>query len=413
MNSRRISEDEILQNLANLPQITFEVTDACNLACKYCGYGELYDWYDKRTNSYLTFLQVKKIIDYIVDLWSEYPNESINPVTFFSFYGGEPLLNMQFIKETVAYVESLQLPKNIFFSMTTNGLLLDQAMDYLKAKNFRLLISLDGNKYANGYRVDRQGKESFDRVIHNIELLRNTYPSYYTQNVRFNAVLHSRNNVNDIRKFYKEILDKENIMISELNTAGIRHSRKKLFEQIYRNKMKDLLSSENRIDLSDDLADNPANHQLLAFLQKYSGNIFDNYIDLFMDPKEKQYTPTGTCIPFSRKMFITVNGKILPCERINHQFSYGMVDEHGLDFDISQIVKQFNHYLDQMQPQCTACYNKESCAVCLYNMLQDGKLHCDKFLCKNDYQQLVSSSFFYLTQHPHLYKKLMTEVIEA
>lgn len=39
--------------LANLKQLTFEVTDSCNLRCKYCGYGELYDDYDKRENKML------------------------------------------------------------------------------------------------------------------------------------------------------------------------------------------------------------------------------------------------------------------------------------------------------------------------------------------------------------------------
>lgn len=38
----------IERNLVNLPQLTFEVTDACNLNCKYCGYGDFYEGYDTR-----------------------------------------------------------------------------------------------------------------------------------------------------------------------------------------------------------------------------------------------------------------------------------------------------------------------------------------------------------------------------
>lgn len=41
MNNRRICEKEIMLNL-NLRQLTFEVTDDCNLCCKYCGYGDMY-----------------------------------------------------------------------------------------------------------------------------------------------------------------------------------------------------------------------------------------------------------------------------------------------------------------------------------------------------------------------------------
>lgn len=53
LNDRRITRDEVLSSLVNLRQLTFEVTDACNLQCKYCGYGDLYFGYDKRETKFL------------------------------------------------------------------------------------------------------------------------------------------------------------------------------------------------------------------------------------------------------------------------------------------------------------------------------------------------------------------------
>lgn len=50
MNKRYLTPAQFYYSLANLRQITFEVTDACNLKCKYCGYGEFYDDYDRRSN---------------------------------------------------------------------------------------------------------------------------------------------------------------------------------------------------------------------------------------------------------------------------------------------------------------------------------------------------------------------------
>jgi uncharacterized protein len=47
-----ITSEHIISALANLPQITFEITDACNLKCKYCGYGEFYDDYDNREDKW-------------------------------------------------------------------------------------------------------------------------------------------------------------------------------------------------------------------------------------------------------------------------------------------------------------------------------------------------------------------------
>ena len=45
-----IKANDNFHNLRNLPQLVFEVTDACNLRCKYCGYGNIYEGYDKREN---------------------------------------------------------------------------------------------------------------------------------------------------------------------------------------------------------------------------------------------------------------------------------------------------------------------------------------------------------------------------
>lgn len=49
-----ITSEKVTNLIANLPQLVFEVTDACNLKCKYCAYGELYNDYDKRENKKLS-----------------------------------------------------------------------------------------------------------------------------------------------------------------------------------------------------------------------------------------------------------------------------------------------------------------------------------------------------------------------
>lgn len=66
LNDRRITRDEVLSSLVNLRQLTFEVTDACNLQCKYCGYGDLYFGYDKRETKFLAFEQGRILLDYLV-----------------------------------------------------------------------------------------------------------------------------------------------------------------------------------------------------------------------------------------------------------------------------------------------------------------------------------------------------------
>ena len=112
MNFRRIDADEVKNNIVNLKQITFEVTDACNLQCQYCGYGDLYFGYDKSELKYMTFDQAKLILDYLVNIWENNNTASLNQKTYISFYGGEPLLNMKLIKSVIDYVEQIRVSRN-------------------------------------------------------------------------------------------------------------------------------------------------------------------------------------------------------------------------------------------------------------------------------------------------------------
>ena len=65
----KISKNVVLNNLINLKQLVFEVTDGCNLHCKYCAYAELYEGYDLRQNKNMPFHKAKLIMDYLQELW--------------------------------------------------------------------------------------------------------------------------------------------------------------------------------------------------------------------------------------------------------------------------------------------------------------------------------------------------------
>lgn len=67
----RIDTTGIRMNLVNLKQLVFEVTDGCNLQCKYCGYGELYEGYDDRKSQKLSFTKARLILNYLARLWTK------------------------------------------------------------------------------------------------------------------------------------------------------------------------------------------------------------------------------------------------------------------------------------------------------------------------------------------------------
>jgi putative dehydrogenase len=121
-----ITSEDVKRSLSNSPQLTFEITDACNLRCEYCGYGKSYSDYDERKSTRLSPQRAKVLLDYLSSLWRSELNVSHNQNVYISFYGGEPLMNVPFIKEIISYVEELDCPSRSFtFDMVTNGILLD------------------------------------------------------------------------------------------------------------------------------------------------------------------------------------------------------------------------------------------------------------------------------------------------
>jgi uncharacterized protein len=97
----RINGNSVRKQLVNVPQIVFEVTDACNLKCEYCSFGDLYGDYDPRRNRMMKYEDIIPFLQFITDLWQKNSSLSFNKVTTISFYGGEPLLNIKLIEKIV------------------------------------------------------------------------------------------------------------------------------------------------------------------------------------------------------------------------------------------------------------------------------------------------------------------------
>ncbi|MEG1510810.1 MAG: radical SAM peptide maturase [Bacteroidales bacterium] len=413
MRTRRITAEDIKHSLVNISQITFEVTDACNLKCKYCGYGDLYFGYDKREDKFLDYSYVKVLLDYFSHLWNNNKADSARPTTYISFYGGEPLLNMKLIEQVVKYIEKLEVNRKFIFSMTTNAMLLDKCMEYLVSKDFKLLISLDGDETAHSYRVTHNGKNSFDKVFSNVKKLQKKHPSYFAKHVNFNAVLHNRSSVDSVHHFIKNEFGKLPT-IAELNNSGIRPEKIEEFNRTYQNKHDSLLETENYEKISEEMfISEPNTNDLLRYLHSYSGNVFGNYNDLFIDKHSINIIPTGTCSPFSKKIFVTVNGKILQCEKIDHDFSLGNITENEVMLDLERIALDFNTLLDKLQPQCNVCYRAQSCTQCLFYIedIRDSISKCNGFMGKREFILYSSHCLRHLAKKPNLYKKLMQDVV--
>jgi uncharacterized protein len=357
-----ISGKLIENNLKYLKSLVFEVTDQCNLNCKYCGLSELYTGYDERKGKMFSFKMAKLIIDYLLELWKKnYSQGCVFPVSI-GFYGGEPLLNTPFIKKVIEYLEhSGNVGKRFSYSMTTNAVLLDKHMDYLADKKFRLLISLDGDETAQSYRIDRSGNNSFSKVFKNVKLLQQKYPDYFKKLVNFNSVLHNRNNVEPIYEFFKTNFDKIP-QISPLNTLGIRKNKIEEFKQMYQNTYESFSKASDCESLESEMFSAfPKTYSLIKYVYNRSGNVFMKYNDLFMEHANMSFIPTATCTPFMKKMFITTNGKILQCERIDHDFELGHIQDDRVELDFDYIAAGESWVRVRNQKPCVDCIYQWLC----------------------------------------------------
>lgn len=410
--SGEIKPEDIRFTLANFRQLTFEVTDACNLRCEYCGYGKFYKNYDKRENKNLSINKAKKLIDYLLDFWNSDMNVSKEQNIYIGFYGGEPLLNMRVLREIVEYINNLDVKNNKFsFNITTNGVLLDKNMDFLAKHDFSTLISFDGDESNNGYRVFKDNTNSFKKVYDNVVLLREKHPKYFEKSVNFNAVLHNKNSVSEIHGFIKKHFNKLP-SIGEINTNGIDESLKDEFWQTYKNTYESLYQAEDYRFLEKDMFIKlPTVQSIGTFLLRHNEHIYSDYNELLFKKNTGKIIPTGTCLPFSKKIFVTVNGKLLPCERIGQDNFLGYVDEDDVKLDFENIAEKYNNYYKRIRNLCKKCYRNKNCSQCIFNLdLNKEPLTCEGFMNINNYKGYIRQHIEAIEESPKYYSKIMTEV---
>ena len=140
--------------------LCLHIAHDCNLACRYCFAGEG-EYHGDRS---LMSLEVgKKAIDFLVANSGSRRNLEVD------FFGGEPLMNFDVVKEIVAYGRSLEKEhnKNFRFTLTTNGVLLsDEVMEFANKEMSNVVLSVDGRpEIHNMMRPTPNGKASYDIIM--------------------------------------------------------------------------------------------------------------------------------------------------------------------------------------------------------------------------------------------------------
>lgn len=174
--------DEILDN--EIQNVTLEVTEKCNLRCKYCIYNESHPEYRAFGHKNMDWEVAKKAVDFL-KAHSQNSDER-----HIGFYGGEPLINYDLIKKTTDYANKLF--DKMIYSMTTNATLMNEEIaDYIMKNKFNIIVSLDGYKELhNKNRLFVSGEGSFENTIRGLKILLKSAEKYNNkESITLNMVI--------------------------------------------------------------------------------------------------------------------------------------------------------------------------------------------------------------------------------
>lgn len=334
-----------------------KITHGCNMKCRYC-----YDRHSKLSN-----LMSINMLDNIMKWIGEFCENSGIQKAKFVWHGGEPLLAGIEFFELIPELQQKHLKDMIIENgIQTNGTLItEDLIDFFKANNFKISISLDGFREINDkYRVFKDENGSFDLVLKNIELLKKNNMA-----VGISSVVHCQNYnfLMDNYKFFKEhnlnynlVFDfNSNYSISYLN--GMREELCKLF--LY------WCKDSNPLKI----------------------RFFINILESFLTGFNNECTFSKFCCTGDELIVIDNNGDLYPCSTYVEKEEYKFGSIYNLS-DINMIKKTdaYNRIVEDKAK------TEKKCKVCkYYNLCFGGCPTRYQENCYKDYYCEVWKSLFH------------------
>lgn len=332
------SRDIYIDSIANMKDrgavvkaLCLHMAHDCNLRCAYC----FADDGSYKGKSELMSLEVgKRAIDFLLKNSASRKNLEID------FFGGEPLLNFEVIKELVAYGRQKEKPlnKNIRFTITTNGVLLDKdIIEYVQKNMHNVVLSLDGKKSTNDIMRKTKTKESaYDVIVPKYkEFLETGFDKYY---VRGTFTRENLNFCDDVMHLYE--LGFKNISVEPVVAAkelsySIKEEDVKIIEKEYEKLATTMLQTKADFDF------------------------FHFMIDLEGGPcATKRMVGCGAGTEY---LAITPIGDIFPCHQFvgNDKFKLGTLESGITNKSIMEEFKNINIYTKEA---CKECWGRFYCS---------------------------------------------------
>lgn len=370
---RKISE--FTKNAGVVKALCLHICHDCNLRCEYCfASGGTYN----TARDYMSAETAKAAIDFLISSSGNIRNLEVD------FFGGEPLMNLGVVKETVEYAKSraAEAGKRFSFTMTTNCLLLNKAnAEWLNAEMDNVVLSIDGRESVhNGVRKSVSGKDCFGVILDNAVAFRKIRgdKKYYVR-----GTYTAKN-----KDFCSDIL--------ALNDRG--------FDQISVEPV--VLPEDHPLALKmSDLEELEAEYDKLAeayIERRKTGkwfNFFHYMIDLDHGPcLNKRLTGCGAGTDY---LAVSPTGDIYPCHQFvgNEEYLLGNVREGISRQDVRE---RFARYTVLSKPHCAECPAKYYCGGgCTANALHftgspDG---CYELGCALQRKRLENSLAIYYIEN--------------
>ncbi|NMC57657.1 MAG: thioether cross-link-forming SCIFF peptide maturase [Eubacteriaceae bacterium] len=336
------------ENFGIIKALCLNIAHDCDLRCKYC-FASQGSYNSKRA---LMRIDVAKAsIDFLINNSGKRHNLEID------FFGGEPLLNFDVVKQTVLYAKQREKEcgKKFKFTLTTNALKLDDEIsDFLNEHMDNVVLSLDGRaEIHDAMRPQKNGQASYDIIIKNIlDFIKKRKDKEYYVRGTYTALN---------KDFSQDVIDMSNLGIKNISVEPV--SSDERFKYSLSEKDLDILDREYDKIAQEYISRKGTDREFLFF-----------HFNIDINSSPCVYKKISGCGAGTDYMAVSPDGKLYPCHQFDsiEEFYLGNVFDGIINKEIGQDFFQ------------TSILTKEECKNCWAKYHCGGGCYASGYKANND-----------------------------